>query len=150
MQNKKEEEGIVDGGGGDDESWAREQEQEVIPSSYHCLWCICTGGSFTEDESYEIRDKIFEEFNTLSVIYGKPAEEFIRKKPKADLASLQNGGNAEEENNAVNILSLYLFYFILFSIFTLFFPISLLALLKSKLLYFNEKTTCIVEYREIH
>ena len=36
---------------------------------------------FAEDESFEVRDKIFEEFNTLSIIYGKPADEFARKKP---------------------------------------------------------------------
>jgi hypothetical protein len=54
---------------------------------------------FAEDESYEIRDKIFEEFNTLSIIYGKPAEEFARKKPlKAEISiSYEQNGEVEVE-----------------------------------------------------
>lgn len=56
-----------------------------------------TEGIFAEDESFEIRDKIFEEFNTLSIIYGKPAEEFIRKKSsKPDLTILQTVERANE------------------------------------------------------
>jgi AP-4 complex subunit beta-1 len=52
---------------------------------------------FAEDESYEVRDKIFEEFNTLSIIYGKPAEEFARKKPlKAEIPAPQKNGGEEE------------------------------------------------------
>jgi AP-4 complex subunit beta-1 len=33
--------------------------------------------NFTEDDSPEFKDKIFSEFNTLSVVYGKPSERFI-------------------------------------------------------------------------
>ena len=33
--------------------------------------------SFPEDESFELKDRIFEEFNSLSVIYGEPSERFI-------------------------------------------------------------------------
>ena len=34
---------------------------------------------FTEEESVEFRDRLFSEFNTLSIIYGKPSERFIVK-----------------------------------------------------------------------
>jgi vesicle coat complex subunit len=34
---------------------------------------------YAEEVAPEIRDKIFSEFNTLSVVYGKPSEEFISK-----------------------------------------------------------------------
>ena len=34
---------------------------------------------YAEEVAPEIRDKIFAEFNTLSVVYGKPSEEFISK-----------------------------------------------------------------------
>lgn len=37
--------------------------------------------SFTEEESAEFRDRLFSEFNTLSVIYQKPSERFIVKGP---------------------------------------------------------------------
>eukprot|EP00026_Physarum_polycephalum_P003187 Phypoly_transcript_03197.p1 GENE.Phypoly_transcript_03197~~Phypoly_transcript_03197.p1 ORF type:complete len:776 (+),score=144.14 Phypoly_transcript_03197:101-2428(+) len=57
---------------------------------------------FAEDESYEIRDKIFEEFNTLSIIYGKPAFEFARKKPlKAEISVPEQNGTEEVEEPQV-------------------------------------------------
>ncbi|KAF0975466.1 hypothetical protein FDP41_005460 [Naegleria fowleri] len=34
---------------------------------------------FAEEESVEFRDRLFSEFNTLSIIYGKPSERFIVK-----------------------------------------------------------------------
>jgi len=36
--------------------------------------------SFAEDESFQIMERVFQEFNTLSVVYGKPAETFIKEK----------------------------------------------------------------------
>eukprot|EP00906_Rhabdomonas_costata_P033713 RCo047490 len=50
---------------------------------------------FTTDESPEIKDKLFEEFNSLSVIYWMPAERFVVSKPgTGDLVLL--GANAEQ------------------------------------------------------
>jgi len=37
--------------------------------------------SFLEDEFYEFKDKIFEEFNTLSVVYGKHSSMFMNQLP---------------------------------------------------------------------
>jgi len=39
---------------------------------------------FAEEEDKEIRERIFKEFNTLSVIYGMPSEKFIRLKGKEE------------------------------------------------------------------
>jgi len=38
--------------------------------------------TFAEDESFENMERVFQEFNTLSVVYGKPAEAFIITKPQ--------------------------------------------------------------------
>jgi AP-4 complex subunit beta-1 len=35
--------------------------------------------NFTEEESVEFKDRLFSEFNSLSVLYGKPSERFIVK-----------------------------------------------------------------------
>ncbi|KAF2077808.1 hypothetical protein CYY_000853 [Polysphondylium violaceum] len=52
--------------------------------------------SFLEDEFYEYKDKIFEEFNTLSVVYGKHSSTFMNQ-PIADPdiipASISAGGS---------------------------------------------------------
>lgn len=43
---------------------------------------------FSEDVKPEIYDRLFEEFNTLSVLYEKPSEAFIREKPKVSQSSV--------------------------------------------------------------
>ncbi len=37
--------------------------------------------AFAEEQSPELRDRIFAEFNTLSVIYRAPASSFVRAVP---------------------------------------------------------------------
>jgi len=37
--------------------------------------------SFAEDESFDVIERIFQEFDSLSVVYGKPSEAFIKKRP---------------------------------------------------------------------
>lgn len=52
--------------------------------------------SFCEEESAELREKLFSEYNSLSVVYGKPAERFIITGP-AVLGAEQEDEEEEEE-----------------------------------------------------
>lgn len=47
-------------------------------------------GSFVEEAPSEVQDRIFEEFNTLSVIYGEPGERFITN--ERALSALSSAG----------------------------------------------------------
>ena len=38
---------------------------------------MVVNGPFVEEAPSELSDRIFEEFNTLSVVYGEPAERFV-------------------------------------------------------------------------
>jgi len=60
------------------------------------------GGQFVEEVPSELQDRIFEEFNTLSVIYGQPSERFLlesarKARPVEETAGGANGA-AEEES----------------------------------------------------
>ncbi len=47
------------------------EADRVISASAH------VEGSFVEEAASELQDRIFEEFNTLAVIYGEPSERFV-------------------------------------------------------------------------
>lgn len=62
--------------------------------------------SFIEDDAHEYKDQLFEQFNTLSVVYGKPSSLWLKEVPvspavaaaqAADSHAAQNGGQAAEE-----------------------------------------------------
>ncbi|EFC43171.1 predicted protein, partial [Naegleria gruberi] len=52
---------------------------------------------FSEEESVEFRDRLFSEFNTLSIIYGKPSERFIVKDVEVLGQAIDDGSDDEEE-----------------------------------------------------
>merc|ERR1711865_821466 len=58
---------------------------------------------FTEDTETEVADQIFEEFNSLSVIYGQPAVKFVTYKeilpPGSDGAALDSDGDDDDEED---------------------------------------------------
>jgi len=51
---------------------------------------------FTEDVPSEVKDRLFEEFNTLSVMYGQPSETFMVSKPVV-VRDRGGGGDGDEE-----------------------------------------------------
>eukprot|EP01090_Pellita_catalonica_P000114 TRINITY_DN10083_c0_g1_i2.p1 TRINITY_DN10083_c0_g1~~TRINITY_DN10083_c0_g1_i2.p1 ORF type:complete len:426 (+),score=72.56 TRINITY_DN10083_c0_g1_i2:175-1452(+) len=56
--------------------------------------------AFAEDVEHELNDQIFEEFNTFSVVYGMPADRFIKKAEDEDSEDERGGvalGQREEE-----------------------------------------------------
>eukprot|EP01006_Ploeotia_vitrea_P054528 TRINITY_DN67895_c8_g2_i1.p1 TRINITY_DN67895_c8_g2~~TRINITY_DN67895_c8_g2_i1.p1 ORF type:complete len:787 (+),score=100.20 TRINITY_DN67895_c8_g2_i1:60-2363(+) len=53
--------------------------------------------TFNDEENAEIKDKLFEEFNTLSVIYGIPAERFIDKSEHV-IGAEEDDDDEEEED----------------------------------------------------
>lgn len=53
---------------------------------------------FAEDQPLEIVDRLFEEFNSLSVIYGEPSERFIETRAVSDtLQDLVQDSDSDEE-----------------------------------------------------
>ena len=50
---------------------------------------------FSEDQSYELTDQLFDEFDSLSVIYGKPEERFLKIE--------ENKNEIEEPNNKTQL-----------------------------------------------
>jgi len=53
---------------------------------------------FAEDQPLEIIDRLFEEFNSLSVIYGEPSERFIETRAVSDtLKDLVQDSDSEDE-----------------------------------------------------
>ena len=59
-------------------------------------------GAFVEEAPSELSDRIFEEFNTLSVVYGEPAERFItNERAKSAVANASAPSTAVPES-AVN------------------------------------------------
>lgn len=64
--------------------------------------------SFIEDDAHEYKDQLFEQFNSLSVVYGKPSTLWLKEAPLAAAAqaaeeaaaAAQNGGEAAEEEAA--------------------------------------------------
>lgn len=53
---------------------------------------------FAEDQPLEIIDRLFEEFNSLSVIYGEPSDRFIETRAVSDtLRDLVQDSDSEEE-----------------------------------------------------
>ncbi len=49
-----------------------EEAQQVISPAVAAL------SSFAEEQSPEVMDRIFEEFNSLSVIYRRPSQAFVK------------------------------------------------------------------------
>ena len=47
--------------------------------------------SFAEEQSPELRDRIFDEFNSLAVIYWEPAAAFLRRANTVDVEDLEVG-----------------------------------------------------------
>ena len=41
--------------------------------------------AFSEDQSAELRDRIFDEFNSLAVVYQQPSSSFVRQADPAEL-----------------------------------------------------------------
>lgn len=78
------------------------------------------GSGFAEDESFETRDKIFEEFNTLSVIYGKPADEFVKKRTiKMEIPTASHDGSQHVDEKVLFLPFFYIlliFFLFLFSL----------------------------------
>eukprot|EP01133_Synstelium_polycarpum_P015465 gene15465-18352_t len=67
--------------------------------------------SFVEDEILEIRDKIFDEFNTLSVVYGKHSSTFIKSTtttpPLAIMPVQTQDLHQEIESSSLNIMDTF-------------------------------------------
>merc|ERR1711865_136540 len=59
--------------------------------------------TFTEDTETEVKDQIFEEFNSMSVIYGQPSHKFVTYKelapPGADGADAADSDEDEDEED---------------------------------------------------
>jgi AP-4 complex subunit beta-1 len=55
--------------------------------------------NFTEEDSNEYKDKLFTEFNTLSIPYGKPSETFIMLDEKVDEEVEEKKKYKEEEKS---------------------------------------------------
>lgn len=59
--------------------------------------------AFIEDDAHEYKDQLFEQFNTLSVVYGKPSSLWLKDIPvpsrgaQPEEGEAQNGDGAEEE-----------------------------------------------------
>eukprot|EP00002_Diphylleia_rotans_P039243 TRINITY_DN9063_c0_g1_i1.p1 TRINITY_DN9063_c0_g1~~TRINITY_DN9063_c0_g1_i1.p1 ORF type:complete len:778 (+),score=200.35 TRINITY_DN9063_c0_g1_i1:72-2405(+) len=55
--------------------------------------------SFAEDETFEFKDRLFEEFNTLSVVYRLPQEKFIVDKKSSDPEPDSTVDDEEDDDN---------------------------------------------------
>lgn len=66
---------------------------------------------FAEEERAEVQDRIFEEFNSLAVVYGKPSELFVPKRTLRPLIALAledddlDGGDEEAADQGVAVVS---------------------------------------------
>eukprot|EP01132_Coremiostelium_polycephalum_P009180 gene9180-11254_t len=60
--------------------------------------------SFVEDEVFEIRDKIFEEFDTLSVLYGKHSSSYLnQEKNSKSLIITKETTNTQQHQDQKNV-----------------------------------------------
>ena len=50
--------------------------------------------SFAEDQAYELTDQLFEEFESLSVIYGKPAVRFLKTETPSETQQTQQSSTS--------------------------------------------------------
>jgi AP-4 complex subunit beta-1 len=52
----------------------------VVEAAIKANACLPETVNFTEDEDFDLRNVLMKEFNTLSILYGKPSESFISDK----------------------------------------------------------------------
>lgn len=56
---------------------------------------------FAEDDALEYKDQLFEEFNSLAVVYGKPSDMFIKETPEPVDVVVETTQNGQQEEEVV-------------------------------------------------